>query len=80
MFPAVKQPDAAELAAMRRVNQHIDKRKWSAAYLAVDQLRFLRAKKLDVAAPFFTMPATVASLLEYRLQRSIDMAREARNA
>lgn len=74
MFPKIPKD---ERDAMHAVRANISARKWRNAYARVDQLRFIRARQQDVAAPYETMPATVASLLEYRLQRSIDMARNA---
>lgn len=67
----MSKPSNDEVNAMRAVRLLISQRKWHKAYRAVDELRFLRARKLDVAAPYVCTPATVTTIIERKLQLSL---------
>jgi hypothetical protein len=74
-------PNRDELKQLRSVGGLIDARKWNKAYMAVDQLRYMRERaKEGCAAAYVTMPATVTSIRQWRtkraLQRVLDHARE----
>jgi hypothetical protein len=57
--------DATEVKAMRWITHLVRERKWHAAYGVADELKFLRARKLDAVAPYVHTPATVTNIREY---------------